>query len=109
MGSSGIKRALKIVVWLAMAAGLAGWLCMWLTEEAIWAAQQPHCAAFAIIELKGRSYRTCSYLAARYKIGERTFMIAWLILAVGILAGRRQTRDQRPILADATDPRSNGS
>ncbi len=109
MGSDGTKRALKITVWLAMAAGLAGWLCMWVTEEAIWAVPQPHCTAVAVIELKGHSYKTCSYLATRYRIGEYSFMIAWLIMAVGIAVGRRQNQARRPNYTDPTGPRPNGS
>ena len=109
MRADGAKRALKIMVWLAMAAGLAGWLCMWVTEEAIWAVPQPHCTALAVIKLKGRSYKTCSYLATRYRIGEYSFMIAWLIMAVGIVARRRQSPAPGPNDADPTGPRSNDS
>jgi hypothetical protein len=108
MGSTGITRALKWVVWLAMAAAFAGWLCMWLTEEAIWAPHQPHCAAFAMIELKGRSYKTCAYLADRYRAGEWAFTIAGAIIAAAIIAGRRLKNDKRSTYASATGPRSNG-
>jgi hypothetical protein len=94
MAPTRTKRALKVAVWLAMAVGLAGWVCMWFTEEAIWAPQQPHCATFAIIELKGRTYNTCSYLAARYRLGEGAFTVALLIMAVGFVAERRSKRDR---------------
>lgn len=108
MGTTGTIRALKFMVWLAMAAGFAGWLCMWLTEEAIWAPQQPHCTTFAMTELKGQTYKTCSYLATRYRTGEYTFAIAALVMAAALIAGRRQNGRRRPIYADAIAPRSNG-
>jgi len=94
MVSKKIKHALNVVVRLALAAGLAGWLCMVFTEETIWSQQSPHCPILATIELKGNVYRTCSYLVTRYRIGESAFMISVLIMAAGVIAGRLRSRDR---------------
>jgi hypothetical protein len=82
-----LTSLLKTVVMIALVGCGVAWLTMWVTEDAIWSAPSPRCEAYATIELKGHVYRTCSYLAARYKAGENGFTASWIIMAIGIGLG----------------------
>lgn len=78
---------------VALTIGLAGWLTMWFTEEAIWSPATRRCEAFASIELKGHVYRTCSYLVHRYETGEWMFWGALLTVAVCIGLSKLDARE----------------
>jgi hypothetical protein len=59
------------------------------------------CADYSLIQLKGQVYRTCSYLAFRYRAGEVLFMGG---LVVGMIAHWLSQRKAQRIPPPDIDP-----
>jgi hypothetical protein len=76
------QRVMKGLGWLGMAICIAGWATMWSTSQTIWSIGSPLCTAYSNIELKGHVYKTCSFLADRYMVGQYAFFGGFLTLCL---------------------------
>jgi hypothetical protein len=93
------KSLLYTLSGIMLVIGLLGWAAMWVTEEAIWSFPSRRCEAYSLISLKGQVYRTCSYLAFRYRAGEFTFLGTLMVGMIAHWLDRRHAK-KRLILPD---------
>jgi lysylphosphatidylglycerol synthetase-like protein (DUF2156 family) len=87
-----MARLHVILGWLAALAVLvaaASWLTMWFTEGTIFSHVPLQCLHYDSIELKGKVFRTCSYLATRYRVGQYGWWGSALVIAIYVPVDRR--------------------